>query len=501
MNILSRLLICSLSVFSIFSGFTSCENTEGREVRLAKQYCSSCHLFPEPGLLDKKTWMNSVLPRMGVQLGLNTFDYQSDVPVKDLLTFLSTIPASPVIKEDEWESIKSYYEKNAPESLTLPATENLEVTTQFDVTKFRLHEKEQPLITLLQTDTASGEIYLGTRTGWLYQLSNQLIVKDSIYTASAPSHLRLNKDGKHELLLMGIMDPNDQPAGTLVQIDFNSKKMNLIIDSLKRPVHFEKADMNADGLEDYIICAFGNITGALLVYENQGNQKFKRRIINGQPGTRKVFVNDFTGDGKPDIVALLAQADEKVMLFTNEGDFKFKASNLVRFPSVYGSSDFDIADFNQDGYFDFVTTQGDNADFSIMLKPYHGVRVFLNDGKNNFSQSWFYPMHGASEVKTADFDNDGDIDIAAISFFPDFTRQPRNSFLYFENTGKEFKPFTTSLDNSGRWLVMDANDIDQDGDKDLLLGALNFKPLVPDSIFSDWNAQGASLLILRNKRK
>jgi hypothetical protein len=47
----------------------------------------------------------------------------------------------------------------------------------------------------------------------------------------------------------------------------------VIIDSLKRPVHFEKADMNADGLEDYIICAFGNITGALLVYENQGESK------------------------------------------------------------------------------------------------------------------------------------------------------------------------------------------------------------------------------------
>jgi hypothetical protein len=47
-------------------------------------------------------------------------------------------------------------------------------------------------------------------------------------------------------------------------------------------------------------------------------------------------------------------------------------------------------------------------------------------------------------------------------------RATRNSFLYFENTGKEFKTiYNIRLHNSGRWLVMDANDIDQDGDKDL----------------------------------
>jgi hypothetical protein len=212
-------------------------------------------------------------------------------------------------------------------------------------------------------------------------------------------------------------------------------------------------------------------------------------------------VRDFTGDGQPDILALITQADEKVMLFTNQGNLSFSPSILTRFPSVYGSSDFDIADFNLDGHFDFVTTQGDNADFSIIRKPYHGVRIFLNDGKNQFKENWFYPMHGASEVKSTDFDGDGDHDFAVISFFPDFTNEPRNSFIYFENTGTGYTPNTIAESNAGRWLVMDASDIDQDLDKDLLLGALNFKPLVPDSTFNGWNVNGASVLILRNKFK
>jgi len=36
---------------------------------LAKVHCSTCHLYPEPDLLDKYTWSNFVLIRMGAFLG------------------------------------------------------------------------------------------------------------------------------------------------------------------------------------------------------------------------------------------------------------------------------------------------------------------------------------------------------------------------------------------------------------------------------------------------
>ena len=35
-----------------------------------------------------------------------------------------------------------------------------------------------------------------------------------------------------------------------------------------------------------------------------------------------------------------------------------------------------------------------------------------------------------------DYDLDGDLDIAAISFFPDYHRYPEESFIYLENNGK-----------------------------------------------------------------
>ena len=40
---------------------------------LSKTYCTSCHLYPEPSLLDKKTWKNHVSGENG-SLSLGIFN-------------------------------------------------------------------------------------------------------------------------------------------------------------------------------------------------------------------------------------------------------------------------------------------------------------------------------------------------------------------------------------------------------------------------------------------
>jgi hypothetical protein len=212
-----------------------------------------------------------------------------------------------------------------------------------------------------------------------------------------------------------------------------------------------------------------------LVLENTGDEKFKKHILNPMPGARKVVVQDFNHDGLQDVLALMTQGDERLILYTNTGDFNFDTQVLLRFPPVYGCNYFEVADFNSDGHFDILLTNGDNADYSAILKPYHAVRIYTNDGKNNFTQTWSFAMPGASQASALDFDKDGDLDVAAISFFPDFARTPERGFIYFENKGSNnLHPQTTLFAAYGRWLVMESADIDQDGDIDLLLGAANF---------------------------
>jgi hypothetical protein len=52
----------------------------------------------------------------------------------------------------------------------------------------------------------------------------------------------------------------------------------------------------------------------------------------------------------------------------------------------------------------------------------------------------------------------------------------------------------------GRWLVMDAGDLDGDGDIDLALGSyINGPSEVPAVLKRDWDRISPSVLILRNK--
>lgn len=146
----------------------------------------------------------------------------------------------------------------------------------------------------------------------------------------------------------------------------------------------------------------------------------------------------------------------------------------MRFPPVYGSSYFELTDIDQDGDEDLIYTNGDNADYSYALKPYHGLRIYLNDGHFRFKQAWFYPLFGATQSQTGDFDGDGDIDLVTIAFFPDFAQKPLENFVYFENKGNlKFTPHTSAGSGQGRWLTMKAADVDLDGDLDVLLGSFS----------------------------
>ncbi len=206
-------------------------------------------------------------------------------------------------------------------------------------------------------------------------------------------------------------------------------------------------------------------------------------------------------DGWPDILALLTQGDEQIAAYYNQHDGTFRKTVLLRFPPVYGSSFIELADIDQDGAPDLIYTNGDNADYSIIAKPYHGVRIFRNDGHFHFKQHWFYPLYGATQTLVRDFDNDGDLDMATIAQFPDYDRYPNASFAYFENKGNgQFLPQTFTNNSRGRWLTLEAGDIDRDGDLDLLLGSF-FRPTHPRhaDLMNQWRQPGAGILLLRNR--
>ncbi|RYC71196.1 FG-GAP repeat domain-containing protein [Spirosoma sordidisoli] len=474
--------------------------------QLAQTYCGSCHLQPAPALLDKATWQNGVLPQMALRLG------QSDRQMEEIMRYSNTdelkrlieaniFPEHPTLHPSDWQKIVAYYVAQAPDSLPAQAPHT---TIQSALPLFTAHASDRSvdgLITLLTYDSLSHRIWAADARGNLFALNKRLQRTDSLRTSSPVVDLRSHPDGRLDLLTVGILNPNDQPAGSWeTRSADRSRAQAMRVTNLQRPVQTTIADLNRDGREDALICEFGHHLGKLSWHE-QLKTGYREHVLDAVPGARVAYVRDVNHDQWPDVVALLTQGDEQVAVYYNQRNGSFRKETVLRFPPVYGSSYLELIDLDRDGDDDLIYTNGDNADYSLVLKPYHGIRIFQNDGRFRFRQTWFYPMHGASQTVVRDFDQDGDPDLAAIAHFPDFSQRPYAGFIYFENRGSQsFMPRSFPAANRGRWLRLAAGDVDQDGDDDILLGSF-FRPTGPGhtDLMDYWRRPGSGIMLLENK--
>lgn len=485
-------------------GDTPDENIAKGEV-LAAKYCRSCHLLPDPDLLNANSWKNGVLPAMGPRLGIFSYQYQTyPSSADDPDVGRAFYPASPLLSEQEWGYIIDYYSSVSPDSL--PAQQR-QYRIGDGLPLFRVRTPSwrypKPATVLARMDTSRGVWYTSDAlTGRTYMGDRNMKVTDSIRLRGPVTDLLWQKDS---LLAcdIGILTPTNAEAGLVEVLQTAGGKfkegdsVRTLAGPLRRPVQMAAGDLNGDGLQDLVVCEFGYIKGALTWWENKGSGRYERHLLRDLPGAIRVYIQDYNHDGLPDIWAQFAQGDEGIFLYTNRGHGVFEEQTVLRFPPSYGSTYFELDDFNQDGYPDILYTCGDNGDYSTVLKPYHGIYIFLNDGHNHFTKRWFFPMNGCYKAVARDFDGDGDLDIAAIAYFADFKRQPEEGFVYLRNEGGwDFHPYTLPEGKLGRWITMDVGDFDGDGRPDLLLGNCSVGPGFLQSA-TDWKA-GPPFLFLRN---
>ena len=277
----------------------------------------------------------------------------------------------------------------------------------------------------------------------------------------------------------------------------------MTLDNLYRVADMEIADLNGDGLNDFVIAGFGAIDGRVSWFESQGDGSYEEHVLLGLPGAVKIETHDFNNDDRLDVMVLVSDAREGLHLFINQGNNQFAAQPIFETHSGYGHSFFELQDFDGDGAMDVLVVNGDNVDSDPYntLKNYHGLRIYLNRGNARFEEAYFYPLYGAFIAKSADFDNDGDLDIAAISFYPDFSSDQREAFTYLENQGGlEFAAFTNEDTMRGRWMTMDVGDVDDDNDVDVVLGGsyLRVGMFAYPEIYDELSQRGPAVLILKN---
>jgi hypothetical protein len=470
--------------FEFLEGYGN-ESLELSGKQLSDLYCGACHINPEPSQLDRETWESSVLPDMRRRMGLITDDDFGIAFGEDADAPPGIYATKAYITQKDWDLIEAYYLENAPENLPAIAKDsNLDSESDlFNIIVPNNPNKRANLTTLLKWNKEEGLIYLGDRANKLFRFEGEnLRLKDSIRISSPPSDIHFKKKGGFELLTMGVMDPSNYSIGKLSEYgSFSEESFRVKMDSLTRPVHFAFTDLHQKGDENVIISNFGHHVGNFSWLE-KSPKGYHVNLFNNRPGARKSIVYDINKDGLPDVIVLMTQAKEGIYAYINLGNGRFREESWLSFHPVFGSSDFDFVDMDGDGHLDIILVNGDNADLSPILKPYHGLRIFLNDGNYHFRESFFYPMHGTTALLVDDFDQNGKNDIAVISYFPDTRNEPLQNFLFFRQMeNMEFKTF--SFPELGRWsyLTMEKGDINEDGKMDIILGGFDFRTLYSKS--------------------
>ena len=343
-------------------------------------------------------------------------------------------------------------------------------------------------------------MWVGDRLNRIFELEpNDFTVLSEIETLSTPVQLTPISDDHLEILIMGKMDPADLYQGQLINYSKKPKSGEVIVDSLNRPVSVIKLPASIsekDLAARNIVSSFGNLKGSLDIFSSG-----EKTTLRNAPGSRKSIAADWDKDGLVDVIAGFGQAMEGVFWFKNLGDREFETIPVLEFHPLFGLSDLTVQDINQDGFMDLIVSNGDNADLSQILKPYHGIRIFYGQGSKEVTEGWFYPMPGAMSLISEDFDQDGTMEIAAVAYFPDFSQEKRLDWLYFdgvENLNPEVFRLPTSI--KGNWLTLSAGDYDQDGDLDIFTSSFVFQGGMPDvDTDYEYSVPWQPFFILENK--
>ena len=235
------------------------------------------------------------------------------------------------------------------------------------------------------------------------------------------------------------------------------------------------ADVDGDGNEDVFIGGAKDQAGN--IYSHKGNGKLMpvRQIVLEEDArledTAAAFF-DADGDGDQDLMVGSGGnevGDEKTYrsrLYINDGKGNFSRSSAA-IPSVFKNiSVIAPHDFDGDGDVD-VMVGSRSVVGTYGVDPDH---IFLeNNGDGSFidaTERLAYDLRDSgmmTNAKWADMDGDNKKDLITVSEW--------GTPKVYRNSGRRLSKMPTSLDSlHGWWNVVEAADLDKDGDLDLILG-------------------------------
>jgi hypothetical protein len=217
------------------------------------------------------------------------------------------------------------------------------------------------------------------------------------------------------------------------------------------PNYVISKDLDGDGDQDLAVAGYNE---NLSVFKNNGDGTFALRVkyIVEKGGSLFITSADFNGDGAPDLA--VGGGSRSNNIFINKGDGTFDTFKSFRTGGRMGENfSATSADFDGDGDQDIAAVNY----FSFT------VSVIKNDSSGNFSLNTDYSTGEYPwSVVSADFDGDNDLDLAVVNIIS-------NTLSIFKNTGDGVFSQKTDYDTGiSPWSVASA-DFDGDGSFDLVI--------------------------------
>lgn len=436
---------------------------------LARRYCAQCHELPSPDHLPRESW-GDVLGWMGRYLGIQD-------PSAKLagLADSTMVPDQPLISDPEFAVIREYYLSAARPA---PLRPDDKPAIQPGIPWLRpdersLEDVSDNMVTLIEIDETNRRLFVGhgrTRTLLAFDADGKRLARADFDTP--PVGVTVHDDGVYVTLIGDLWRDDNNGQVLDVRLRPQRSESTTIVEDYPRLAHATFADLTEDGRDEVILSGFGDFQrGRFSWLENLGDGAYREHVLLDHAGALKSATHDFDGDGRLDIITVVAQGHQEVLLFLNRGDGEFDRVRLLKKFPGFGFHSMELADFNADGRMDLLLVNGNNMEIpEAPLRDYHGLRIYLNEGDLRFREAYFYPMYGAIGARVADFSGDGRLDLAAIAFFPDWEEQPETFVLLEQTAPLEFTPRSHPSAQGGRWMSMDAGDLDGDGAVDVVLG-------------------------------
>ena len=325
------------------------------------------------------------------------------------------------------------------------------------------------------------------RVSWIRQyprgeFTEQVICEGLIAPARAEV-VDMNGDGHLDLVVgvLGMLFPNNDPIGSVVLLENDGQMQftqHVILEKVPRVADVRAGDLNGDGLLDLAVAHFGYDDGETRWLENMGNRQFRSHILQSLSGPIHCPIADMDGDGYLDIVVLVSQEWEEIYLYHNDGVGNLRPVRIFGSDNPdFGASGIFLVDFDQDGDMDILFTNGDAFDYiPPRPRPWHGVQWLENLGDLKFRTHRIADFPGAVNVRPADINGDGHLDLYVSSAYNLWESPSAQSLIWLENDGQmRFRP--RDIANRPTHIqALDVGDFDGRGILDVITGGLHTYP-------------------------